>query len=494
MASPYGCEHPEVASRIESGGCRGQFYSQEPRGCRAAPQSSVGDLGITKADDKDRSKLDCCAIDSTSNICWQCHTWLSNNRFQEHMVIAFEDIQDGSLLYASEVRNLIQCDAHGCQLCHTVLASIRLQVKVELPDQEPLSDPTRYSLYLLLDVPGWTIKVVFEAALKIFRTDIRLAPCDRIESEDNTDTSQWIFDLKTIDDGKAKVCFQLPHQGCADQLDTKCIAAQIKAWFENCKSLHQSCCSRRKGCNRQGENFRLLFLGDEHAPCARLVDANTMDLETEYVTMSHRWDSSTKATETTRTNILGAYRNISLDAYPKHFKEAMSLTKRLGFKYIWIDSLCIIQDCQEDWSKQATLMHQIYSNGALNLALLQRSIHQELSGQAHANAEVLGCNLPLLDPSGLTRDFVCWKPENFDYVLQKSHLYSRGWIFQERVLSPRTVYFGKQLYWECCSLRASTTFPFTVDYPCHFADDSILKFKQLTLDPNQDVAGSLHRI
>ena len=161
---------------------------------------------------------------------------------------------------------------------------------------------------------------------------------------------------------------------------------------------------------------------------------------------------------------------------------------------MWIDFLCIIQDCREDWSKQAPLMHQIYSNGALNLALLQNFTHQEPLSQVHARPEVLGCNLPLQDPSGFIRDLICWKPENFDYVLQKSPLYSRGWMFQERALSPRTVHFGKQLYCECCSLRASTSFPFTVDYPGQFADESTLNFKQLTLNSNQSVAVSLHGI
>ncbi len=489
MAPPRRCEHYAVAGRVQFGRCASQSQPSEFRMCGATPQSGVRNSDITKADEKDRSKPDCCAVDATSTICWQCHTWLHKRRFEEHMVTAAENVQDGSWLHTSEVRNLIHCEERGCQLCSTVLGSIRLQIKVEMQEQEPLSNLARCSLYLLPDVPGWTIKILFEAALEVLRADIRLVPCDNIEFE-----NKWVLDLTGVDDGKTTICFQQHHESCAYRLDSKCVAAQIKAWLEGCKSLHQIYCGRREGYDKQGHTFRLLFLGDEHEPHARLMDANTSDSKTEYVTVSHRWDSSTKATETTRTNISDAYQKILLDTYPRHFKEIFSLGRRLGFKYMWIDSLCIVQDSREDWSKQATLMRQIYSNGALNFALLESFSHQKPTGQANANAEVLGCNLTILDPSESSRDLICWKPENFDYVLQRSRLYSRGWTFQERLLSSRTVHFGKQLYWECCSRRASTTFPLTVDYPCQFADDFILKFKQLTLNPNEDVAGELHRI
>ena len=461
---------------------------------QSASQSGMGDSYIMKADDKDHSKPDYYAIKSTSETCWQYRIWLQSERLQKYMVVAAEDIQDGSLLYTSEVQNLMLCEASGCQLCHTILASIRLQAQVKLPGQEPFNGLTRYSLYLLPDTPGWTIKILFEAALEVLRTDLRLVLCNRIKSEDVLGMPQWALDSTGVGDGKSRICFQQPHEGCIYRLDTNCATAQIKKWIDNCKSLDQSCCGQRKCYDKQGHPFRLLFLGDEHALCPRLVDANTMGSEIDYVTLSHRWDSSTKSTETTRKNILSAYQNISLNAYPTHFKEAMSLTKRLGFKYISIDSLCIIQDCPEDWSKQAILMHHIYSNGVVNLALLQNFADRKPMDEADANAEVLGCKITSSDPSGSFREPICWKPENFDFVLQKSHLYSRGWTFQERLLSPRTVHFGKQMYWECRSRRASTAFPSTVDYPGLFADDFVLKFKQLTLNSRQDVAGELHSI
>ena len=50
----------------------------------------------------------------------------------------------------------------------------------------------------------------------------------------------------------------------------------------------------------------------------------------------------------------------------------MEISLRLGIKYIWIDSLCIIQEGDEmkDWVHEASLMQQVYSNSTINISAL----------------------------------------------------------------------------------------------------------------------------
>jgi uncharacterized hydantoinase/oxoprolinase family protein len=52
----------------------------------------------------------------------------------------------------------------------------------------------------------------------------------------------------------------------------------------------------------------------------------------------------------------------------RSFRDAISITKRLGLKYIWIDSLCIVQDSATDWEIESALMSDIYSNSYCNIA------------------------------------------------------------------------------------------------------------------------------
>lgn len=55
-------------------------------------------------------------------------------------------------------------------------------------------------------------------------------------------------------------------------------------------------------------------------------------------------------------------------ALPATFRDAIAVTRSLGYQYLWIDSLCIIQDDRHDWGVEAEQMASIYKNGALTLA------------------------------------------------------------------------------------------------------------------------------
>jgi hypothetical protein len=59
---------------------------------------------------------------------------------------------------------------------------------------------------------------------------------------------------------------------------------------------------------------------------------------------------------------------LSLDTFPKTFRESIRVVQALNVRYLWIDSLCIIQDSQDDWSREAANMDIIYSNSYCNIA------------------------------------------------------------------------------------------------------------------------------
>jgi len=58
---------------------------------------------------------------------------------------------------------------------------------------------------------------------------------------------------------------------------------------------------------------------------------------------------------------------IALSDLPATFLEAIKLTRRLGIRCLWIDSLCIIQDSSEDWDTESVRMFDIYKNSYLNI-------------------------------------------------------------------------------------------------------------------------------
>ncbi|WPG99077.1 heterokaryon incompatibility protein-domain-containing protein [Acrodontium crateriforme] len=423
-----------------------------------------------------------CQIDPKYMLCKLCHRWLNRLVSWMRRLENVAHIQDGVFICQSVL--LKHCEEQGCRFCATVNASIRSEAAIE---QAEHGSPRQYSLHLLPDVPGWSIEILFKLASKDLRADLRLILCETTSCEPTLGDQVELLSLEGFAGRPTGISYQHIHHEHHDQFSEKC-AAQIKYWLSKCGS-HGSRCEDRR--NDVDDKFRLLFLGDTRP---RLVDVKANSTKLTYVTLSHRWEAATEASSTTHANLADRYVSMPLEEMPPHFSRLAVLAKEVGFDFIWIDSLCIIQDSKEDWKQQSRLMHGIYSNGAINFAPLECFSKALAKDNRNDSMEVLGCTLPLSFPTGASRTMVCWNPKNFDRVLQGSTLYSRAWTFQERVLSPRTVHFGRQMYWECCSLRACTTFPLGVDLYEEFRDDMFLRLKQLSSKFDGDFAQDLHRI
>jgi hypothetical protein len=80
-------------------------------------------------------------------------------------------------------------------------------------------------------------------------------------------------------------------------------------------------------------------------------------------------DSTTakRTLKTTRENLSSSLENIDFTSLPRTFTDVIIFTRKLGLKYLWIDSLCIIQDDEDDWRYEASLMANIYENAVLTL-------------------------------------------------------------------------------------------------------------------------------
>ncbi|KAE9365942.1 HET-domain-containing protein [Stipitochalara longipes BDJ] len=76
---------------------------------------------------------------------------------------------------------------------------------------------------------------------------------------------------------------------------------------------------------------------------------------------------------TTQANLGTHLQSIPWASLSKTYQNAIDFTKFLGCRYLWIDSLCIIQDSTDDWEHEAANMAYIYSESYLNIAATQSS-------------------------------------------------------------------------------------------------------------------------
>lgn len=65
--------------------------------------------------------------------------------------------------------------------------------------------------------------------------------------------------------------------------------------------------------------------------------------------------------KTTTDKLVDNLMGLHVESFPKTFKDAVHSCGQLGYEYIWIDSLCIIQDDKNDFDKECSRMHEIYS-------------------------------------------------------------------------------------------------------------------------------------
>ncbi|KAF4450516.1 HET-domain-containing protein [Fusarium austroafricanum] len=235
----------------------------------------------------------------------------------------------------------------------------------------------------------------------------------------------------------------------------------IKVWYDECIQSHSKCAKFPEitAPSSQGPS-RLLHLQDGKI---KLVCDIEKGPQIKYATLSHMWGSNPSAyPQLTRVCLEDFTISISQDNFPDKYLDAMRVSKALGLDYLWIDSLCIIQDDPEDWKKEALKMADVYGNTACNISYIfppsdkpnkehlrdpRVEIPCQIMGDASGSEADSGhARLVVQEVAGcLTRG---WAPTSYKDAWP---LLSRAWVFQESLLCPRNIYYGQsRLMWECC--------------------------------------------
>jgi hypothetical protein len=259
---------------------------------------------------------------------------------------------------------------------------------------------------------------------------------------------------KTDDAFYSNIQFGFPQQcdpGSAAHIEV------IREWIRDCDT-HQC-------LHSHDEPFlptRLLDVGEQGSNHSRLLeDTTALNKDTKYLTLSHRWGSPPKPGKpdplagkivcTYKHNIGRLKKSIDDAKLPPKYQDAVTIARKLNIQYLWIDSLCIIQrdrndpnDKGEDWEDESKLMEQVFRSAYATIA----------ASCAASPAEHFLKKRPERQCVTMERNkafyYVCDVIDDFYGDVELGELNKRGWVFQERALSRRTVYFTEtQTYWEC---------------------------------------------
>jgi Heterokaryon incompatibility protein (HET) len=180
----------------------------------------------------------------------------------------------------------------------------------------------------------------------------------------------------------------------------------------------------------------------------------TGGLHGHYAALSHSWGRIGHFT-TSRASIAARKEGIEIKELPKTFQDAMEIARRMGIRYLWIDSLCICQDDVEEWARQSAEMAAIYSNAYLTIAAAHTednsggcfnrpSRRRHVPIQFTAPDSTSGQLLAFLLPSGKEA------LSQFYLELSSEPLTKRAWALQERLMAQRILHYcADQMYYEC---------------------------------------------
>ena len=220
---------------------------------------------------------------------------------------------------------------------------------------------------------------------------------------------------------------------------------RVQEWIRSCDTTHGKCYCQVIGANGSFPS-RHMYLISVSNNC--LVKANNGD---KYIALSYVWGDGPRQFKALKANLNFLKRKGSLsnpstrDRIPGTIQRAMRFTSLLGLDLLWVDLFCIVQDDPLHSAAQINDMASVYSNSYLTLCA---------ADGVDADSSLLGvpqCSQPrnmqqdtLTFTDGLiTSRWVRW--------MQGSAVYDqRGWTFQEKVLSRRTLSFTNHgLEWRC---------------------------------------------
>ncbi len=183
-----------------------------------------------------------------------------------------------------------------------------------------------------------------------------------------------------------------------------------------------------------------------------------------YIALSYCWGVGLHRHKLSKSH---AFRNgkltISFDTLPKTILDAVSVVRGLGFRYLWVDALCIVQDDGIDWEMESARMAEVYGNAHCTLSATGASDTSEglFMRRTALDVPTSPCTISIprsrSAPAALT---VSAATPTWKVSVVQAPINFRLWTLQERALSRRVLHWTKhELAWECLERRASETWP-----------------------------------
>lgn len=216
-----------------------------------------------------------------------------------------------------------------------------------------------------------------------------------------------------------------------------------KRWLSSCLETHANCRVYKSAI----QPTRLLRIDDDDDVYVRLCLTEDIG-EVDYCILSYLWGAAIP-NHLTMSTVAEFMAGRPAREFPKTLQDAFKVLLALGYRYIWIDSMCILQDRQEDWMHECEGLLDYYRNSSFTIAASSSSSSTEGFFRDFTEPQTFTFTGTSKFDSNAYHEIKLRTSSPFEH--DGNPLFSRAWPFQELVLSPRVLSFESDSITWCCN-------------------------------------------
>jgi hypothetical protein len=270
-----------------------------------------------------------------------------------------QGITGGPEIYLPPLNCMIQRATEGCELCKIWTANPNV---ASIPQTYLQFAPVRLRRSIIAPHMSLTAYIGFDTLFVVYFARIPLT------------WSKSVHDALVVHCNTNVKLKGVPtqHHDNADWLEN----FLIRSWLDICRSQHPECNKALKSAN-EGPSRLLDLQAFDNSNDIRLVECQTLVRDYQmlelprFVCLSHCWGETTALpVMTKKATLLQHLERVSHSELSRTFQDTIRISRQLNERYLWIDSLCIVQDDPADWETEAARMPAIYGGATLTIAAL----------------------------------------------------------------------------------------------------------------------------
>ncbi|KAI3323080.1 heterokaryon incompatibility protein-domain-containing protein [Xylariaceae sp. AK1471] len=374
---------------------------------------------------------------------------------------SLQELSGGGSQRYGQVQDVITSARNHCPFCGLIWHLTLFLFGGDQPDYSPIAYDQDDWVQVQV-IPGNTSSTSSKLSSLIDCIEIK------VEGYDNSHGRCHVFTTK--DDPASSLTMGRPVE---TDVSSPIVVAEAKKLISTCLRTHSECSATITHPQLPARVLDVFGTSTSHVILIK-TDNKLGKKKLEYVALSYCWggDQPIKLLHSNQNILEGE--GVSIKSLPKGIQDAVECTKTLGYRFLWVDALCIIQDSEDDKLREISNMASIYRDSAVTIvAAVTGSVFGSFLGFNRASSVdaaftklmVKQCRIDLYVDNGEMGSLTIVPRVEGREITRNMPINSRAWCFQESILPRRLLFYGPQeLLFRCWMIDCQSVIANVIDY------------------------------